>query len=111
MMGILDKPTCNYSSNFRDKGKKHFNFREYICFNCGRPGHFAQDCKQPKKKKKGNFSKMFRPKKCFRPKELHSHVQALLNEMDDEEQEEFYIEAEREGFSYDNSYEKEEQDF
>jgi hypothetical protein len=67
-----------------------------LCYNCEKPGHFAQECKQPKKKK-GPFKGALRFKKWFTSKDLQAHIHAMLEDMDKEEQDEFYEEAEREG--------------
>ncbi|XP_071903977.1 uncharacterized protein [Coffea arabica] len=45
----------NQSNNFRNKGKLEFNKKQTDkCFECGQPGHYANEC--PMKKKKENKS-------------------------------------------------------
>jgi hypothetical protein len=75
---------------------------QYKCYNCDKPGHFAKDCKQPKRKK-GNFpqKKTFHGKggkKQWTPGALRAHVRSIMDDMDEEDQEAFYAEAEEEGF-------------
>jgi hypothetical protein len=64
--------------------------RKGLCFVCRKPGHISKDC--PDKKKPTNA-----PKK-MNGKELLAHIRSLTTNMDDEEKEKFYDEAEKEGF-------------
>lgn len=60
------------------------------CFNCKTVGHLSKDC--PNRKKK------FTPPQKMKGKELHAHVRALLAEMEDQDKEEFFEDAAKEGF-------------
>jgi Ty3 transposon capsid-like protein/Zinc knuckle len=72
--------------------KREEMMRKGQCFGCGETGHLNRDC--PKKKKP---AKPFSPKKMG-AKELYTHIRSLTALMNDEEKEEFYQEAEKEGF-------------
>ena len=61
-----------------------------LCFGCGKQGHISKNC--PDEKKPTSV-----PKK-MNGKELHAHIWSLTAEMDEEEKEKFYEEAEKEGF-------------
>lgn len=68
-----------------------------LCFGCGEQGHLSKDC--PKKKRKQIVERpKIEEKKKMNPKELYAHVRALTAMMDEKEKEEFYDEAEKEGF-------------
>ena len=106
-------PTTNKKSNekgpwrfYFDVGKKDTNamdidamsmekwaalMRKGACFICEEPGHLAQDHK--KQMEKGNDL----PQK-MKGKELHIHVRALLAQMEEDDKEEFFADAEKQGF-------------
>jgi len=48
--------------------------------------------------KKGNFKGPYHFKGRLTPKKLHAHIWAMLNKMDEDEQQEFFDNAEEEGF-------------
>ena len=70
--------------------KREEAMKKGLCFGCGKPGHLNKDC--PNKKKTP-----YTPKKMA-PKELYAHIRSLTAVMNEEEKEEFYQEAEKEGF-------------
>ena len=65
--------------------------RKGACFICEEPGHLARDHK--KQMEKGNDL----PQK-MKGKELHAHVRALLAQMEEDDKEEFFSAAEKQGF-------------
>ena len=65
--------------------------RKGACFICEEPGHLAQDHK--KQMEKGNDL----PQK-MKGKELHAHVRALLAWMEEDDKEEFFANAKKQGF-------------
>jgi hypothetical protein len=69
--------------------------RKGLCFGCGKPGHLNKDC--PDRKRPINPPAYEKPKK-MNAKELYTHIRSLTALMNEEEKEEFYQEAEKEGF-------------
>ena len=65
--------------------------RKGVCFICEEPGHLAQDHK--KQMEKGNNL----PQK-MKGMELHAHVRALLARMEEDDKEEFFSNAKKQGF-------------
>ena len=65
--------------------------RKGACFICKEPGHLARDHK--KQMEKGNDL----PQK-MKGKELHAHIRALLAQMEEDDKEEFFADAEKQGF-------------
>jgi hypothetical protein len=83
--------------------KRDEMMRKGLCFGCGGQGHLNKDC--PNKGKKATTSTTSTPKiltkdtpRKMGAKELYTHVRALTALMDQEEKEEFFNEAEKEGF-------------
>ena len=65
-----------------------------LCFGCGKPGHLNRDCPD---KNKMIYTHQTPPKKMT-PKELYAHIQSITKEISETENDEFYKEAEEEGF-------------
>ena len=106
-------PTPNKKSNekgprrfYFDVGKKDPNamdmdvmsmekqaalMRKGACFICKEPGHLTRDHK--KQMEKGNDL----PQK-IKGKELHAHIRALLAWMEEDDKEDFFANAEKQGF-------------
>ena len=70
--------------------------KEGKCFRCQKTGHRANDCPDRKGTEKKDDKK--EEKKKMGPKELHAHIRTLINDMDKDDQDEFYEVAEKEGF-------------
>ena len=70
-----------------------------LCFNCGKPGHLSRDCEEKKKKPTTSTSPpTYTPPKKMTPKELYTHIGSFTTQMSEDEKEQFYQEAEKEGF-------------
>ena len=77
-----------------------------LCFGCGKPGHLNKDCTE--KKKPPSYASTWAPTttpsastsapKKMTPRDLYTHVRSLTDQMNEDEKEEFYKEAEKEGF-------------
>ena len=88
--------------------QKEEAMKKGLCFGCGERGHLSRDCPTRKKPttstKPPSYASTWTPaasgsqKKKMSGKELHAHIRTLTAEMDDEEKEKFYDEAEEKGF-------------
>jgi hypothetical protein len=69
--------------------------RRGLCFGCGEAGHINANCP---KKQKGNWRTPPTIQKKMNGRELAAHIRKLTAELAEEEKEQFYAEAEKEGF-------------
>ena len=77
--------------------KRDEAMKKGLCFGCGKHGHLNWDCPEKKKTTRAYTPTPSTPKK-MNAKELYAHIQSLTAQMDEEEKERFYDEAEKEGF-------------
>ncbi|KAL8536308.1 hypothetical protein ACS0TY_011798 [Phlomoides rotata] len=62
------------------KGSKGSNSNRYLCYNCGKPGHFIKDCPYPETKKYSDDERATRiERKRKQDKEM---IRALLSELE-----------------------------
>ena len=77
--------------------KRDEAMRKGLCFGCGKLGHQNWDCPD-RKKMTWTYTPIPSTSKKMNVKELYAHIWSLMAQMDDEEKERFYNEAEKEGF-------------
>lgn len=70
--------------------------RRGACFICKMIGHLSRDCLN--KKKKYVPPQALNTTQKMKGKELHAHVRALLAQMEEEDKNEFFDDAAKEGF-------------
>jgi hypothetical protein len=80
--------------------KRDEMMRKGLRFGCGKPGHLNRDCPDKKKPAASSSSSppSYSPPKKMGAKELYTHIRSLTALMNENEKEEFYQEAEKEGF-------------
>ena len=71
--------------------------RKGLCFGCEKHRHLNWDCPDRKKTAR-TYSPIPSTSKKMNAKELYAHIRSLMAQMDDEEKERFYDEAEKEDF-------------
>jgi hypothetical protein len=69
--------------------------RKGLCFGCGEPGHISANCP---KKQKGSWRAPPPIQKKMNGRELAAHIRKLTAQLEEGEKEQFYEEAEKEGF-------------
>ena len=85
----IDNMSTNDQTDMMKKG---------LCFKCRKPGHRARDPKFYPEQQQGGYILLQRPPQKMKGKELHTHVRSLLAQMEEEDKEEFFKDAEKEGF-------------
>ena len=128
MQRVLGRPTGKQPEKAKEEPRRKWNFQkkdpnamdvdalatekraEYmkkgLCFGCGKPGHLNKDCTE--RKKPPSYASTWTPAtassassstpKKMTPRDLYAHVRSLTEQMNEDEKEEFYKEAEKEGF-------------
>ncbi len=80
--------------------KRDDMMRKGLCFRCEKPGHRANDPEFHPEHQQGGYVPLRRPmeKPKMKGKELHTHIKALMAQLDDKERDEFCKDAAEEGF-------------
>jgi Zinc knuckle/Retrotransposon gag protein len=98
---VKQEPKENASLSKISTEERRKRFQQRQCYNCGRTGHFAADCRSRSQqaKSKPYFSK-WKPKFQKREKGKHTamKMRSLMAELDEDEQEECAKDLEEQGF-------------
>ena len=78
--------------------KREEMMKKGLCFGCGKPGHLNKDCPDKRKTTTSQPPLSYSPPKKMAPKELYTHIRSITVMMSEDEREQFYQEAEKEGF-------------
>ena len=81
--------------------KREEMMKKGLCFNCGKPGHLNRDFPDKRKARTSHSPPSYSPPaptKKLAVREIYMHIRSLTAMLYEEEKEEFYQEAEKEGF-------------
>ena len=77
--------------------KRNEMMKKGLCFRCEKPRHLSRDCPN-NAASTSTAPPSYSPPKKMGGKELYTHIRSLTALMSQEEKDEFYKEAEEEGF-------------
>ena len=84
--------------NYMSTNDRSDAMKKGLCFKCGKPEHWAWDPQFHPEQQRGGYVPLQRPPEKMKGKELHTHVRSLLAQMEEEDKEEFFKDAEKEGY-------------
>ena len=99
-----EEPKRKFNFTRRDSEtieKREEMMKKGLCFNCGKPGHLNRDFPDKRKARTSHSPPSYSPPaptKKLAVREIYMHIRSLTAMLYEEEKEEFYQEAEKEGF-------------